>query len=248
MNGLISALNRRLARAVRTRGLRLKASRPIASFTFDDAPRSAVTAGAPILEEADACGTFYVAGGLVGTISENWAHLDAEDLGRLVERGHELACHTFSHARVPTLDAEAFDREAEANQAFVNRACGDVRLTSFAWPFGDVSPARKLQAQAMYASCRGINPGVNAGVADLGLLKAVALYDQARDDRATEAWLEKARASNGWLIFYTHDVQDSPTKHGASCDQLRHAVAMALERGFEILTVRNALGRLAFPP
>ncbi len=246
MNRLSSALNRRLARAIRTRGLRLRSQKPIVSFTFDDAPRSAVSNGAPILEEAGACGTYYVAGGLVGTISDNWAHWDADDLRRLCERGHELGCHTYSHARAPDLDSQAFRREAETNQDFVARACGDVRLTSFAWPFGDVSLARKAQAQAMYASCRGINPGVNSGVADLGLLKAVALYDQTRDDAAMGAWFDKAQAANGWLIFYTHDVQVSPTQYGASADQLRHAVNMALGRDFEILTVRNALGRLAF--
>ncbi|HEY1559399.1 MAG TPA: polysaccharide deacetylase family protein [Caulobacteraceae bacterium] len=246
MSRLGAALSRRLARAVKTRGLRVRAHRPIVSFTFDDVPRSAFSIGGPILEAAGACGTYYVAGKLVGTTSESWPHLDLDDLRRLSERGHELGCHTFSHARAPLLSARAFRQETEANQEFLVRACGDIRLTNFAWPFGEVSPARKLQAQATYATCRGITPGVNFGVADLGLLRAVALYDETRDDRAVEALFERAQATNGWLIFYTHDVQDRPTQYGASIDQLRHAVRLALDRGFEILTIRNAVGRLAF--
>ncbi len=86
----------------------------------------------------------------------------------------------------------------------------------FSYPFGDVSPMTRGAVQARFASCRGINPGVNRGTVDLGLLKAVSIYDRVYDSVRMERYLEEARRRNGWLIFYTHDVQDSPSHHGTS--------------------------------
>jgi peptidoglycan/xylan/chitin deacetylase (PgdA/CDA1 family) len=241
-----AAIGRRLAAAVRTKGLAIKPERPIVSFTFDDAPLTASTNGARLLEAAGACGTYYVAGELCGESDGGRPFLSANELVRLNERGHELACHTYSHVRASDLSAAEFSTEITRNQTYVASQCGDVRLTSFAYPFGDVSLARKLQAQSMFASCRGISPGVNSGVADLGLLKAVALYAESRDDAGVDAWLDKAGRERGWLIFYTHDVEDRPSQWGASPEQLGRAIKASLDRGFEILTVRNALGRLAW--
>jgi peptidoglycan/xylan/chitin deacetylase (PgdA/CDA1 family) len=241
-----AAIGRRLAAAIRTKGMAIKPERPIVSFTFDDAPLTAATNGARLLEAAGTCGTYYVAGELCGESSDGRPFLNRDELARLNERGHELACHTFSHVRASGLSAAQFSAEATRNQTYVSSQCGDVRLTSFAYPFGDVSLARKLQAQSMFASCRGISPGLNSGVADLGLLKAVALYAESRDDTCVETWLDKAGRERGWLIFYTHDVEDRPSQWGASPEQLGHAIRASLDRGYEILTVRNALGRLAW--
>lgn len=246
MSRLAEAVRRRIAGTIKTRALRVRPKRGIVSFTFDDAPQSSLTNGARLLESAGACGTYYVAGELVDGENQGRPYLTRGDLARLNERGHELACHTFSHARVANLSASEFGSELDENQRFIAGACGDVRLTSFAFPFGDVSPARKLQAQGRFASCRGIRPGVNRGHADLGLLKAVAIYGRSRDDAALRDWLEETERHRGWLILYTHDVENNPTEWGATIDQLDATISACVARGLEVLTVRNALGRLAF--
>jgi peptidoglycan/xylan/chitin deacetylase (PgdA/CDA1 family) len=242
---LASALSGRLSAAVRSKPFAIHLKRPIVSFTFDDAPRSAVTVGARILEAHDALGTFYVAGGLVGAEEQGTQILTEEQLVRLNEEGHELGCQTFSHVRVSSLSPSQFRTEIDRNQAFISSLCGDVRLTNFAYPFGEVSLSRKLQVQSAFASGRGISPGVNSGTADLGLLKAVPLYANRLDDRAVEAYLDGVERGAGWLIFYTHDVDPDPSPWGARPEQLEAAVAAARARGCEILTIRNALGRLA---
>jgi peptidoglycan/xylan/chitin deacetylase (PgdA/CDA1 family) len=215
---LASALSGRLSAAVRSKPFAIHLKRPIVSFTFDDASRSAVTVGARILEAHDALGTFY---------------------------GHELGCQTFSHVRVSSLSPSQFRAEIDRNQAFISSLCGDVRLTNFAYPFGEVSLSRKLQVQSAFASGRGISPGVNSGTADLGSLKAAPLRAEGRGERAVEAYLERAGRDNGWLIFYAYDIDPDPSVRGATPEQLEMAVAAARDRGYDILTVRNALGRLA---
>jgi len=239
------ALNRTLATAARTKAVRLALKRPIVSFTFDDAPLSAATIGADILEAAGAHGTYYVAGQLCGELEEGRPILGVEDLVKLCGSGHELACHTYSHTPISTLTRQQMAEEARRNQAFIKEVCGDVHLTSFSYPFGDVSLARKLQAQSLFASARGIQPGVNSGLIDLGLLKAVAIYSASMPEERASAFLDLAERTTGWLIFYTHDVEKTPSPWGATPDHLRTIVQAAVGRGFEVLPVRNALGRIA---
>lgn len=243
---LAGAVNRRLAPFAFRRTLPMRNRRPIVSFTFDDAPRSAYTDGAAILEAAGGCGTYYVCGGLCDTGADGIEFLKSGDLPDLNGRGHELACHTFSHVRIPTLSRDGIAAEFDRNQYFIETACGDVMLKNFSYPFGDVSPASRLAAQARFASCRGIHAGVNHGSVDLGLLKAVAIYDRVFDRHMVERYFDQAGRSNGWLIFYTHDISDRPSPYGTSPDLLAELVKQVMALGFTILTVRSALGEVGF--
>ncbi len=108
---LKARVGNRLARHLRVAPARLNNSGPMVSFTFDDAPISAAKVGADMLEQYDARGTFYIAGGLVDAWSGNWTGVSAEDIVGLHRRGHEIACHTFSHARVTDLSATAMAAE-----------------------------------------------------------------------------------------------------------------------------------------
>ena len=69
---------------------------PIVSFTFDDVPDTALSAGAAILESCDARGTFYISGGLTGQREADRTLISAEGCAELLQRGHELGCHTFA--------------------------------------------------------------------------------------------------------------------------------------------------------
>jgi peptidoglycan/xylan/chitin deacetylase (PgdA/CDA1 family) len=77
---LKARVSNRLARHMHIAPLRLPGTSPMVSFTFDDVPESAATVGAPILEEHNAKGTFYISGGLVGQRSGNWDGVSANDI------------------------------------------------------------------------------------------------------------------------------------------------------------------------
>ena len=70
MFALKQKLSRRLARHLHTSTVAARAFGPIVSFTFDDAPPSAATNGAAILEEFGLRGTFYLSGGWLGGDSD----------------------------------------------------------------------------------------------------------------------------------------------------------------------------------
>lgn len=240
-----AALARGVSRLACTRWIPARNRRGVVSFTFDDIPKSAADAGAAILDTRGVQGTFYVAAGLVGgEQGEDYATID--DLRRLNAYGHELGCHTFSHVKAPTLSRAELLDECRRNQAFVREALGDTVLTSFAYPFGEVSPGAKFGLQRHFASCRGTGRGLNGGLVDLGLLRAERLYAGRTSEQHVRALVERARRAHAWLIFYTHDVSPDPTEWGATPELLRFALDCATDAELEVLSVRAALARVAY--
>jgi len=213
------------------------------SFTFDDVPKSAATLGASMLEEYDARGTFYVASGLVGQWSEHWTVASAEEIASLHRRGHEVACHTFSHARAIDLDAAAMTVEMEKNRRYLLALDPSIRVENFAYPYGQGSLPRKRQLSKAFRSSRGILPGVNSGTVDLHYLRAMPLIDRDIDRERIDRAFDETVTKGGWLIFYSHDVETAPSPYGCSPALLRYALDAAARRNVSIASVAEALRR-----
>lgn len=222
--------------------------RPIVSFTFDDIDETAATNGARILQSYGICGTFYVAGGLCGTSHLGWRFATRAAVRALSGSGHEIGCHTYSHPDVQTLDRARVDAELAANRNFLAALDEGIRLDNFAYPYGSVGLLQKAIVQERFHSCRGVRSGINTGRIDLGQLRAVRLYDTELDGAGIERLIGETRRSNGWLIFYTHDVAERPTAHGCSPALLDRAAASARRAGLACLTVREALAEIGYPP
>lgn len=245
LDALLTSMRNRIVRHWPLDGITNRLTRPIVSFTFDDFPRSAATTGARILEAAGWRGTFYASGiladGRVGGID----YFRTQDLPRLVAAGHEVACHTFDHLRVPGADRAPVERSVLRNRQFLREAiAGDFIPSSFAFPYGDLSLASKWQMQAHYPVCRWILPEVNRGTIDLGRLGAFPLESRDLDLARIEATLDEASRCNGWVIFFTHDVSDMPTPFGCPTAAFEAIVAMAKARAIDVLPVKRAAAHL----
>ncbi len=238
---LKARVGNKLARHLRVSPATLNNSRPMVSFTFDDAPISAATRGAAMLEEYNARATFYLAGGLVDAWSGNWTGLSADDIVGLHRRGHEIACHTFSHARATDLTEAAMAAELEKNRLYLQGLDSSISIENFAYPYGTGSVLRKRQLGKAFHSSRGILPGVNSGTVDLQYLRAVPLIEHQIDPDGIDRVFDEALASNGWLIFYGHDVEATPSPYGCSPELLRHALEAAARRKIPALSVADAL-------
>jgi len=232
----------RLAMHLRVDQFRLANPTPMVSFTFDDVPKSAATSGAEILEAHGARGTFYISGGLVGTTdSPNWASIDAEDIVALHRKGHEIGCHTFSHQRACDLSAESLAAEIADNQRYLSSLDPSIEVGNFAYPFGYGSFVRKIQLRTAFKSCRSIMPGVNSGTVDLQFLRALPLIDRRIDRGGIERAFDEAQTTNGWLIFYSHDVADRPSLYGCSPALMNYALEAASRRKIPVLNMAEAL-------
>jgi peptidoglycan/xylan/chitin deacetylase (PgdA/CDA1 family) len=213
------------------------------SFTFDDVPKSAATTGAEMLGEYDAIGTYYVAGGLMDQWSGHWDGASDDDIVRLHRSGHEIACHTFSHLRTPDLDAATMAAEIDRNRRYLTALDPSIKIENFAYPFGLASMARKGQLRKLFRSSRGILPGINSGTVDLQYLRAMPLTEEHIDRDAIDRAFDETVAKNGWLIFYSHDVEDTPSPYGCSPQLLRYALDAASRRNIPALSVAGALQR-----
>jgi peptidoglycan/xylan/chitin deacetylase (PgdA/CDA1 family) len=243
---LLDIALRQAARRLRSKPLAMRNRAPLVSFTFDDVPDSAFTNGAAILESRGIRATFYVAGGILGTVEKDWRVIDRDQVRALYECGHEIGCHTFSHAGVDQLGASAMQDECRRNLTALRDLCPGVELTNFCYPYGQVSLPRKLWLGRQFDSCRGIYEGINAGVVDLGLLRVIELYDRTLTPDKLQRALRATRDRNGWLIFYTHDVADPPSWIGASPQLLRTTIDAVQAAGMQCLPIRAALTAIGY--
>jgi peptidoglycan/xylan/chitin deacetylase (PgdA/CDA1 family) len=234
------------SKALATKLIAMRNERPIVSFTFDDVPRSAITTGARILEDHGACGTFYVSGSLCGNEIDGASYFRAEDLPVLVAAGHEIGSHTFSNSPVTSLNRNLLERDNERNRSFIAANVANQFTCNFSYPFGAVGPRQKMLLQRRFASCRSTEPGINTRIVDLGLLRAFQLSDRLGNEDAISGLIEKTVKKNGWLIFLIHDVDRNPGRYGCLPEKLEYAVQTAMKYQADVLTVRNAIGSIAY--
>jgi peptidoglycan/xylan/chitin deacetylase (PgdA/CDA1 family) len=238
---LQARISNRLSRHFCTTPFRLRNERPMVSFTFDDFPESAAATGVPILDRYDAKATFYVAGGSVDKWCGHWQGIRASGIVELHQRGHEIGCHTFSHAPATDLGAARLAAEIEENRRYLRDLDPSIRLDNFAYPYGLGSVWRKSQLAQTFRSSRGIIPGVNSGIVDLQYLRSTPLVNQHIDNAGIDRAFDELVDANGWLIFYGHDVADDPSPYGCTPSLLRHALDAAARRNVAVLTVAGAL-------
>jgi peptidoglycan/xylan/chitin deacetylase (PgdA/CDA1 family) len=243
---LLHKLNNVATRNIPVKLIRSRLDRPVASITFDDFPRSAWTAGGPILDRHAAKATYYAAGRFCGEHEDGLDYYTPGDLAEIRDAGHEIGCHTFSHQYGTGVASSALTTDADRNQAFIRERLGDYPLTSFAYPYGDVSPRTKRLFSRRFPTSRGIHRGVNAGWIDLAQLKAIGLEHKAWNPPAIERAIAQAVQRGGWIIFFTHDVSETPSPFGATPEMLDHALGAVRKAGIDILPVKHALARAVF--
>ncbi len=240
---LAARMVREIGGLLRTRPATVSWPGGVVSFTFDDFPRSAWNNGGTILEEYDRRGTYYAAMGLAGTANNLGPMFDLDDLRAAHVRGHEIACHTYTHRDCGRASPAEIGAEIDRNAVALSQALDGAAITNFAYPFGGVSLSAKTALSTRFASCRGTGRGLNQGTIDLADLFSTSLYDQNFDRDRLCRLIDDAQAKSAWVIFYTHDVSDEPSPFGCTPAQLRSIVAYAVENA-AVLSVRDVLAGL----
>ncbi len=244
--GFFQRVNSVVTRKLPLKSARSRLERPLASITFDDFPRSAWTVAGPILERFGAKATYYASGRFCGASEDGIDYFDAEDLRAAYRAGHEIGAHSFAHEMAPLISSSELAADEERNAIALCEILGGARPASYAYPYGEVSPRTKALMGKLFATARGIRPGVNAGRIDLAQLLAVPIEHRRWKPDEIRLAVEDARARNGWLILFTHDVSDDPSPFGCTPAMLTEVMAMLAAEQVPVVPVKHAMAEAVF--
>jgi len=243
-DGLSARLDHMIGRRWPFRSAHVALERPVVSISFDDFPLSASTLGASILEDRGVRGTYYVATGLAGLTTPHWTVASDAETVDLHRRGHEIGLHSHAHRAAASMRPAEFAADLAANRARLRRLIPDLVRETYAYPYGLCGLLQKRHLAGAVRASRSVQEGVNAGRMDIDFIKAVEISARAIDADRLERWLDQAEATRGWLVFFTHDVSDTPSVFGASTAMLARVVERTQARGIDILPVGAALDRI----
>jgi peptidoglycan/xylan/chitin deacetylase (PgdA/CDA1 family) len=241
---IASHVARRIGRLRRVRPADIAYPGGAVSFSFDDFPKTALATGGAILEKYGLRGTYYAALGLAGSDGNVGPIAELAEMREAHQRGHELACHTYSHLDCSRASAPEILSEIRRNADAMAALIDGFAPANFAYPFGRyVGTAKRLVAPC-FASCRGTSDGINHRGADLADLRGTRVYAQQFSESAMRRLIDRACELGGWLIFYTHDVTEAPSRFGCTPRQWESIVAYAAGRA-AVLPVRDVVARIA---
>jgi len=238
---LLSKVRRRLTQRYAARPVNFAFAEPVLSITFDDFPATAAEAGARVLERHGARGTYYAASGMANADGSCGPGYSQADIARLVRAGHEIGCHTSSHADCARQDVfSTLEDLARNRDALVSMGAQSPR--THAYPYGETTNQVKDNLPPRFMSARGILPGLNVGPGDLAQLRAYPLFGEGGIERVLRT-LKIAAKRKAWVIGFTHDVSDTPSAWGTSAADLDLVLREAHKLGFIALPVTAALAR-----
>jgi peptidoglycan/xylan/chitin deacetylase (PgdA/CDA1 family) len=220
-----------------TKLVRTAPRRGVITFTFDDFPASALHVGGRILMNYGVRGTYYVSMSLEGLLWHGRPGWKSSDLDKLLEDGHELGCHTYSHIDCRTLTQEELSRELHLTMKHYQPFLRHQTVSSFAYPFGLVNARAKRVVARHFATARHIRPGINHTLLDLAELRANAISPDL-PLRTVRDLIRRCQERKGWLILFTHDVDLNPSPWGCSPAYFEATVRAAVS------SMRNALGAM----
>lgn len=240
--GLARRISRRLTPHLARREMPFKLERPLVSISFDDFPQSVMENALPLLDQNDWKATFYVAAGLAGTTNHLGRHFDYDDIKTLVEKGHEIGCHSYSHINILETSERAIKQEIEDNERALKHL-NVPPLKSFAYPYGETNIKRKRFLERNFAAMRGIVPGIHYNKVDLNQIKSMQIYNGPDTNRVIKA-IKGLRDRPGWLTLFTHDVRENPSAFGCTPNDFSTVLQVIKDIGADVIPIHQAIGFL----
>ncbi|MFY0629467.1 MAG: polysaccharide deacetylase family protein [Flavobacteriaceae bacterium] len=205
------------------------------SITFDDFFTSASSFVLDSISDYQLKFSFYASFGKLGEIFEE------EDVHRLISQGHEIGCHTYSHFRAENLKIPAFQSELTLNSFGLKEIDSNYQMKNFAYPHGSQNRTLEYLLKERFHTCRTVQKGINQITPIPFLLKANKLYDCLDNWEEIAQLISKVSQEGGWLIFYTHDVSDTPSRFGCKSDLLKRTLDLALNSGCKVQSIEEVI-------
>lgn len=163
------------------------------SLTFDDGIQEHYTLVAPHLDRYCLKATFAINGQFIGDIDDRYApRMTWEECRRLIDNGHELANHSWSHKNLTNVDKSALMAEISRNDSIIVSETG-VFPRSFVYPYNGMS-------KEIVELCEAKRIGSRTSQFGLG----------QRNSKSTEAsidkWVDDLVANKEWGVAMLHGI------------------------------------------
>lgn len=217
---------------------------PLITVTFDDGFETNYSVAMPMLHKHGIRTTQYM---LSGT-ADDPSYLSWEQMEQMQRAGHEIACHTNSHADLTLLDDVMLDRELGTCKQELTKRFGPIR--NFASPYG-ASNERTIKAISKYhTSQRNTLGDPTNGVDDLDVNTAknfdrmnIIGVTVRRDTTMQEirSLVEYTRKHNGWLVLTYHQANDKNSVYSLTPEQFNEQFKYLSGTDVRIATVDQVL-------
>ena len=202
----------------------VRTTEKIVALTFDDGPNEPYTGQIlDLLRERGAKATFFVVG-------VN-ATRHPETLLRIVDEGHAIGSHTWSHARLSTLTSTWIVAEIEHGAEVIEALTGS-RPRLFRPPGGDRGDPRRLRRICRRLECLTVMWSVNADDDDDTAIPEV--------DPIVERVLRQVEPGAIVLLHDGDGLKTQPDK-GPTVQALARILDGLISRGYRLVTVPELL-------
>ena len=241
LNRLKLKVRRTLSMKLARRVIPMHNEVPLISFTFDDFPHSAWSEGGAILEDYGIRGTFFMSFGFMGSTGATGEMFSLADICQIMERKHELGCHTYDHCNAWDTTGSEFETSVIHNREALKGFFPLNSFRSLAYPISCPRPEIKRRMFNYFECCRAGGQTFNVRSLDLGFVKACFLEKTQNNLDLVTRLIEANNQGNGWLIFATHDISQTPSDFGCTPTFFKRVIRHAAESGATILPVCEAL-------
>jgi len=236
---LTAKLRRRLVPFQARRVIPMRLDHPIVSFSFDDCPKSVMENALKPIESEGWLATIYIAMGLCGTTNHLGLHMNGDDVKAAHESGHEIGDHTFSHCDSSALSLADVLADIDKNQVELH-TIGLPQSETFAYPYGEVTPALKKALEKRFKGSRGIKSNDHKISVDLNQIGSNRLY-VGQDFDILQSQISILKDNPGWMTIFTHDVRDTPSNFGCTPMHMMQTIKAVKETGAKVMTIAKAI-------
>lgn len=184
------------------------------SITHDDGGEGQYSVAVPVLAERNLLGTWHLIGASVNAWYSGtaYAKFHLPHCYDIVERGHEISCHTYNHLTDPQLvgrpEAEVRDQIGLNYQYFSDRG---IEINSIAYPGGDNDALVRSVAAEFYEFGRTVETTPAGESLDWGNIDPYVLKVTHAIAYATTAEVDTIIATGKWGIANSHTIAPSAT-------------------------------------
>lgn len=247
VRNIINKYKRISANHFSRKALRLSNNDAYISFTFDDFPISAYICGGAILKKYKVKGTYYVSFGLLNNMCPSGKIANIDIVKSVVEDGHELGCHTYSHSDAWETSPNDFESSLVKNEDALQNIFPGNTFNTFSYPLGNATPMVKRIAEKYFNCSRGGKQKYNKGIIDLNNLNSFFI-DRRKNKplKYIKHLIEDNYKNKGWLIFATHGIGEDSSPYGCDPAYFEDIVKCATNGGGIVMSVNDVYEAITY--